>query len=66
VHDRTGVLYRIGDRRFVLTAAHHLRGIVQHNIPIYISLNATDKMPLPLAEASFHTTEEDGRDVAAI
>jgi len=66
VHDRTGVLYRVGDRRFVLTAAHKLRAIIEHEVPLYLSLNAEDKLPLPLAEAVFHTTEDDGRDVAAI
>jgi hypothetical protein len=32
-HDRTGVLYRIGDYFFALTASHHLRGTVDKNIP---------------------------------
>lgn len=66
VHDRTGVLYRIGDRYFILTAAHYLESYIQYAIPLYISLNSSTKLPLPLAKAVFHTTEEDGRDVAAI
>lgn len=30
-HDRTGVLYRIADHRFLLTASHALREIVQRH-----------------------------------
>ncbi len=37
-HDRTGVLYRITDDHFILTAAHKLRGIVDLEIPLYISV----------------------------
>lgn len=65
-HDRTGVLYRIADHHFILTASHYLSGIIKHNIPLYISLNAENVMPVPLAEARFHGTEQEGRDVAAI
>jgi hypothetical protein len=65
-HDRTGVLYRIAGEHFILTAAHDLRGIVEHNIGLYVSVNAPGILPFPLAEARFHSTEEVGRDVAAI
>ncbi len=66
VHDRTGVLYRIAGHHFVLTAAHDLRPIVEANIPLYVSMNKPGVMPLPLGEAKFSSTEEVGRDVAAI
>src|SRR5262245_49090124 len=65
-HDRTGVLYRIGDHHFILTAAHDLRQIVQANIPLYVSMNAKDCEPIPLPGAKIHSTEVDGRDVSAI
>jgi hypothetical protein len=65
-HDRTGILYRIGGHHFVLTASHKLRQIVGNTIPLYLSLNTLGAEPLPLADARFHSTEEDGRDVAAI
>lgn len=66
VHDRTGVLYRIGGNHFVLTAAHKLQRIVESSIPLYLSMNKANVMPLPLADAKFCSTEEEGRDVAAI
>ena len=65
-HDRTGVLYEIAGQHFILTAAHDMRGIVSHNIPLYVAVNAPDVLPLPLADARFHSTEEDDRDVSAI
>ncbi len=66
VHDRTGILYRIGGHDFVLTAAHDMRQIVGLNIPLYLSANTPGIDLLPLAEARFFSTEEDCRDVAAI
>lgn len=65
-HDRSGVLYRIGDEHFILTAAHQLKATVEWNIPLYVSVNRPDVMPIPLGDARFHSTEEDERDVAAI
>lgn len=64
--DRTGVLYRIGGHHFILTAAHDLRGIVENNIPLYIDRTDSSTLPIPIVGAVFHTTEEKGRDVAAI
>jgi hypothetical protein len=66
VHDRSGVLYRIGDKHFVLTAAHYLRSIVEHNIGLLISVNRADVAPLPLAEARFLSTEYPDGDVTSI
>ncbi len=65
-HDRTGVLYRIANDYFVLTAAHDLPEIVNANIPLYLSVNKPGVMPIPLGEAKFHSTEKVGRDVSAI
>lgn len=65
-HDRTGVLYRCADYYFILTAAHNLHGIVKHQIPLYVSLNAENQLPVPLNDAIFCGTEEDCRDVAAV
>jgi len=65
-HDRTGILYQVGGNHFVLTAAHSLQQIVKANIPLYLSINRPGVMPLPLADAKFCSTEEEGRDVAAI
>lgn len=66
VRDRTGVLYRVADHHFILTAAHDLRGIVQNHIPLFL-LTDTRSDPIPLVDCKFHTTEvDDGRDVAAI
>jgi len=65
-HNRTGVLYRIGDRHFVLTAAHKLRAKVENNTPLYVSVNAENVDPIPLAGATFVSSDGDERDVAAI
>jgi len=65
-HDRTGILYRIADEHFVLTAAHKLHQIIEANIPLYLSMNKPGVMPLFLGKAKFHSTEDEGRDVAAI
>jgi hypothetical protein len=65
-HDRTGVLYRIADDHFVLTAAHDLQEIVKANIPLHLSMNQPGVMPVSLGEARFHSTEQVGRDVTAI
>lgn len=66
VHDRSGVLYRIGDHYFVLTAAHDLQDIVKHNIGLYVSMNHPAAMPMPLTRAKFIGTEADCRDLSAI
>lgn len=66
IHDRTGVLYKVGDHHFVLTAAHNLREIVQRNIPLYISVNTVNVPLLPLVDARFLSTETEERDMAAI
>lgn len=66
LHERTGVLYQIGPHYFVLTAAHGLREIVRHNIPLYISVNHPSVLPIPLTGANFLSTEEEDRDLAAI
>ncbi len=50
----------------MLTAAHELRRTVEYNIPLYLSVSAIGVLPFSLADARFHSTEEDGRDVAAI
>jgi hypothetical protein len=66
VHDRTGVLYRAGGHHFILSASHSLQKIVEHNIPLYVSMNRPGVMPIGLGPAKFSSTEEIGRDVSAI
>ena len=66
LHDRTGILYRIADEHFVLTAAHYLHQIVKANIPLYLSMNKPGVLPLYLGKAKCYSTEDEGRDVAAI
>lgn len=66
IHDRTGVLYRIGDHYFILTAAHKLREYVKHNIPLCVDCCDYKSIPIPLGDSVFHTTVGDDRDVAAI
>lgn len=74
VHDRTGVLYRIGDRHLILTASHagrdgdhDLRAILNNGAIHCILPNQDGALPIPLtAPAGVHGTEVDGRDVAFI
>ena len=65
-HDRTGVLYRVANDHFILTAAHSLQKIVEANIPLYVSMNKPGVTPVPLCDARFHWTEDVVRDFAAI
>lgn len=63
IHDRSGVLYRIENSYFILTAAHGLREMLEHNIPLFLAGDP----PVTLISSTFHSTEvEAGRDVAAI
>ncbi len=65
--DRTGVLFRIADSHFILTAAHGLQDIIQAGIPLLADFSTRHRIPIPLAKGQFCTTEEKGgRDVAAI
>lgn len=74
VHDRTGVLYRVGDHHFILTASHlgqdgenDLRAVIKYEIPYYVSVNKRGVLPIPLAGPTWvHGTEVDGRDIAVI
>jgi len=65
--NRTGVLFRIADTHFILTAAHDLFGIIENHIPLYADFSRTHQAPIPIVESKFNGTEEEnGRDVAAI
>lgn len=64
--DRSGVLLRIADEHFILTASHKLKAIVEAQIHLYVGWDEVEKVPVPIPDAIFHTTEEDNRDVAAI
>ena len=64
---RTGVLYRVAGYHFILTASHELRRTVEAGIPLCVLPNEDDpEGPIVPLIAKFHTTEEDGRDVAAV
>ncbi len=65
-HDRTGVLYQVADHHFILTAAHWLRDIIQHNILLFIPTYGAADPGIPLVGALFHTTEKEIRDVGVI
>lgn len=66
VRDRSGVLLRIADEHFILTASHGLKAIVEAQIHLYVGWNDNDRVPVPIPDSFFHMTEEDCRDVAAI
>jgi hypothetical protein len=59
--NNTGVLLRIADDVFILTASHHLRKKVHNSVPLYVSWNDRTDLPIPLHDALFHTTEFDSR-----
>ncbi len=64
--DRTGVLYRVADEHFVLTASHDLQEIIDRQIPLFLLPSRSEQEPIPLIDCQFHGTEKHGRDVAAI
>lgn len=66
VRDRSGVLLRVGDEHFILTASHDLKAIVENDIYLYVGWSEEDLVPVPTIDAVFHTTEEESRDVAVI
>src|SRR5260370_37093700 len=59
--NRTGVLLRIADAGFILTASHRLREKVQKSIPLYASWNERTDLPIPLHDSQFHTTDGNSR-----
>ena len=74
VHDRSGVLYRIGDRHLILTASHagrdgehDMRAILHSDALHCVFPNSDGVLPVPLAApAGVLGTEVDGRDIAII
>lgn len=64
--NRSGVLYRIADHHFVLTAGHQLRAILQSNIPLCVRDGNEPELGVPLIGSRFHSTEEGARDIAII
>ena len=61
VLNSTGVLLRIADAVFIITASHHLRKKVLNSVPLYVSWNERTDLPIPLHDAVFHSTEEGSR-----
>lgn len=66
VRDRSGVLLRVADEYFILTASHDLQKIIKAKIYLYVGWDKDEQIPIPIHEACFHTTEDDCRDVAVI
>jgi hypothetical protein len=66
VRDRSGVLLRVGDDHFILTASHDLKAIVDNNIYLYVGWCEEDLAPVPIPDAVFHTSDEESLDVAII
>ena len=50
--DRTGILFRLVDTHFILTAAHKLLKIVGYEIPLYADFGKTKRIPIPLVKAT--------------
>jgi len=68
VRDRSGVLLKVGDDCYILTASHDLREIVQNNIYLYAGWSQIDLIPVPIANDKilYHTSDRDVYDIAAI
>jgi hypothetical protein len=64
--DRSGVLLRVGDELFILTASHDLRAIVNHQIHLYVGWDQEEKVPWPIVDSTFNTSEEEIRDIAVV
>jgi hypothetical protein len=45
---RTGVLFAVGQRYFILTAAQELEDYAQHGIPLYTAPTTPSGVPVPL------------------
>jgi hypothetical protein len=66
VRDRSGVLLRIADRYFILTASHDLEAIIHNEIHLYVGWSESEGTPYPIADARYHLTEDSSRDIAVI
>lgn len=64
--DRSGVLLRLADSYFILTASHDLKEFVEHKIPLYVGWDKEEKVAVPLSDSVFHTTDKNSLDVAVI
>lgn len=65
LHNRTGVLLAIADQGFLITAAHNLKQITDHGIPLYVTSPKQGQGGIQLI-GKLHATEEDTIDVAVI
>jgi hypothetical protein len=68
--DRTGVLFRIGSERFVITAAHGIAEYQKKGTWLYVDSSHRTHVPIPLVRSMFYWTEVDDnrpdRDIAVI
>jgi hypothetical protein len=66
LHNRTGVLYQIGDYYFVITASHNLHEIAKHGVPLFFTDTQFKDGPIHFEKAVMMGTEEEVLDVAVI
>ncbi len=65
--ERSGVLFRLGERHFVLTCAHEIKDYDKHNLPAFLGPLATDSArPIRLKNCAMVRVEENGVDLAII
>lgn len=64
--DRTGVLLRIGDGHFILTAAHEIDRIIDEEMILGMSWDDVEKVPIQIRNTDVALTRPDQSDVAAI
>ena len=63
VPDRTGVLFRVGESHFIITAAHYLPGHSKDNTPLFVPPSKSGECPTQLVGRTL-VTEQETVDVA--
>ncbi len=64
--DRSGVLLKIGDDHFLLTAAHNIPDMVRDKIFLCMSWDEDEHAPIPITTDQIAVSDERTLDVAAI
>ncbi len=64
--DRSGVLLRIADEHFILTASHEIEYSINNEIYLAVGWDEDEHVPIPINRSQFFATEETDRDIAVI
>lgn len=64
--DRSGILLKIADDHFLLTASHGIEYSINNEIYLAVGWDEEEQVPVPINESNFACTEETARDIAVI